>query len=254
MNIHDSPSDGAFALAPRQIGETTIQTVDARRLHEFLCVGTAFKDWIARRIADYSFQEGADFCSFLSETPSGGRPAREYAISLDMAKELSMVERNEQGRKARRYFIECERRANDPMQGAVAALNDPAAMRGILLSYTEKVLELQGEVEEMRPQVQALERIAISDGSLCITDAAKTLQVQPRALFKFLQSHHWIYSRQGAAGYIAYQAKLQSGLLEHKTTTVTKSDGYEKTVTQVRVTPKGLTRLAKEFEPVATAA
>lgn len=145
---------------------------------------------------------------------------------------------------------ELEQQAADP----VRVLNDPAAMRGILLSYTEKVLELQGEVEEMRPQVQALERIAISDGSLCITDAAKTLQVQPKALFQFLQSHHWIYSRQGTAGYIAYQAKLQAGLLEHKTTTVTKSDGYEKTVTQVRVTPKGLTRLAKEFEPVAHAA
>ncbi len=143
-----------------------------------------------------------------------------------------------------------ETEAKDP----VRMLNDPAAMRGILLSYTEKVLELQGEVEEMRPQVQALERIAISDGSLCITDAAKTLQVQPKALFMFLDSHHWTYTRQGDNTRIAYQAKLQSGLLEHKTTVVTRSDGSEKTTTQVRVTPKGLTRLAREFEPVAKAA
>lgn len=136
----------------------------------------------------------------------------------------------------------------------VAVLNDPAAMRGILLSYTEKVLELQGEVEEMRPSVQALERIAVSDGSLCITDAAKTLQVQPKALFQFLDSHHWVYTRQGDNTRIAYQAKLQSGLLEHKTTVVTRSDGSEKTTTQVRVTPKGLARLAREFPPVAQAA
>lgn len=138
----------------------------------------------------------------------------------------------------------------DPMR----MLNDPAAMRGILLDYTERVITLQGEVEEMRPQVQALERIAVSDGSLCITDAAKTLQVQPKALFAFMKSHSWIYTRQGDNTYIAYQAKLQSGLLEHKTTVVTRSDGSEKTTTQVRVTPKGLTRLAKEFPPVATAA
>lgn len=137
----------------------------------------------------------------------------------------------------------------------VAVLNDPAAMRGLLLSYTEKVLEQQGQIEEMRPQVQALERIALSDGSMCITDAAKTLQVQPKALFGFLRAHRWIYSRGGGeSGYIAYQDKLASGLLEHKTTTITKSDGYEKTVTQVRVTAKGLTRLAKEFPPVARAA
>ena len=164
-----------------------------------------------------------------------------------------MVERNEKGKEARRYFIECERRAKAPAD-PVAMLNDPAAMRGILLTYTEKVLELQGEVEEMRPQVQALERIAISEGSLCITDAAKTLQVQPKALFAFLDAHHWIYTRQGDNTRIAYQAKLQAGLLEHKTTVVTRSDGTEKTTTQVRVTSKGLARLAREFEPVAKAA
>jgi phage antirepressor YoqD-like protein/phage regulator Rha-like protein len=141
-----------------------------------------------------------------------------------------------------------------PKVDPIAVLNDPAAMRGILLSYTEKVLALQGEVEEMRPQVQALDRIAQSDGSLCITDAEKTLQVQPKALFAFLDAHHWTYTRQGDNTRIAYQAKLQAGLLEHKTTVVTRSDGTEKTTTQVRVTPKGLTRLAREFEPVARAA
>lgn len=147
-------------------------------------------------------------------------------------------------------WAELEAQARDP----VRALSDPASLRVLLLENVEKVLSLQGEVEEMRPQVQALERIAISDGSLCITDAAKTLQVQPKALFQFLDSHGWTYTRQGDNARIAYQAKLQAGLLEHKTTVVTRSDGSEKTTTQVRVTPKGLTRLAKELTPVAQAA
>ncbi|TXI87779.1 MAG: DNA-binding protein [Cupriavidus sp.] len=132
-------------------------------------------------------------------------------------------------------------------------LSDASALRGLLLHYAEKQIELQGEIEEMRPQVQALERIALSDGSLCITDAAKTLQVQPKALFTFLRSHGWIFSR-GGGGDVAYQSKLQAALLEHKTTVVTRSDGSEKTTTQVRVTPKGLARLAREFPPVAHAA
>ncbi|WP_257541014.1 phage antirepressor KilAC domain-containing protein [Sphingobium sp. CFD-1] len=241
-----------IAVAERNIGETLIQTVNARELHGFLGNRDRFATWIADRIRQYDFAENIDFVTYSGNSEKG-RPAKEYAISLDMAKELAMVERNEKGKQARRYFIECERKAHsvtDPM----VALNDPAAMRGILLSYTEKVLELQGEVEEMRPQVQALERIAISDGSMCITDAAKTLQVQPKALFGFLRAHGWIYTRQGSNEYIAYQSKLQSGLLEHKTTVVTRSDGSEKTTTQVRVTPKGLTRLAKEFQPVARAA
>ncbi|MTW19466.1 phage antirepressor Ant, partial [Rhodoplanes serenus] len=94
--------------------------------------------------------------------------------------------------------------------------------------------------------------IAQSDGSLCITDAAKTLQVRPKDLFTFLRRNGWIYTRPGTSHEVAYQSRLVSGDLEHKTTTVTRSDGSEKTVTQVRVTPRGLTKLAKLLPPVAT--
>jgi anti-repressor protein len=69
----------------------------------------------------------------LSKTPNGGRPAKEYALTLDMAKELSMVERTEKGKQARQYFLVCERRAKNP----VAALSDPTFLRNTLLTYTE---------------------------------------------------------------------------------------------------------------------
>lgn len=141
-----------------------------------------------------------------------------------------------------------------PAIDPVAVLNDPAAMRGILLSYTEKVIELESKVAAMEPEVAAYERLAVADGSLCFRDAAKTLQVRPKDLTDFLVSHHWVYTRMGVPGYIAYQPKLQAGLLEHKTTTVHRSDGSEKVVTQCRITPKGLARLAKEFPPIAKAA
>jgi len=96
-------------VTARTVGQASVPTVDARALHMFLEVQTQFKDWIARRIEEYGFEDGRDFCSFLSES-SGGRPANEYALCLDMAKELSMVERNAKGKQARQYFIECERR------------------------------------------------------------------------------------------------------------------------------------------------
>lgn len=144
---------------------------------------------------------------------------------------------------------ELEKERLDPRR----ALSNVSMLRSLLLENVEKRIELEGEIEEMRPQVQALERIAISEGSLCITDAAKALQIQPKALFSYLLEHRWIYSRPGT-GYIAYQDKLQSGVLEHKVTVVTRADGSEKTTTQVRVTPKGLARLAKLFPPVARAA
>ncbi|MGE8126595.1 phage antirepressor KilAC domain-containing protein [Methylobacterium sp. NPDC080182] len=145
---------------------------------------------------------------------------------------------------------ELEAEARNPAR----ALANPAALRALLLENVEKVIALEGRVAEMAPQVEALERIAVSDGSLCVTDAAKTLQVRPKVLFAYLRQNGWIYMRAGGAGEVAYQARLVDGSLEHKTTTVLRGDGSEKTVTQVRVTPKGLTKLAKLLPPTAAAA
>lgn len=129
----------------------------------------------------------------------------------------------------------------DPME----ALNDPELLRGTLLVYTEKVIALKHQVEEMQPDVEALDRIAKAEGSMCITNAAKILQVQPKYLFRLLSESHWIYRRTGGRSWLPYQDKIQSGVLESKVTTVTRSDGSEKVVEQVLITPKGITKLAK---------
>lgn len=241
-------------VAGRQIGSETIQTVNARDLHAFLEVGKVFAAWIQERIAQYDFLEYRDFVVFseFGKNPTGGRPAKEYAISLDMAKELAMVERNDKGKQARQYFIECERRSKamtDPMQ----VLQDPAAMRGLLLTYSEKVLSLEAENGEMRPKVAALDRISTADGSTCITNAAKTLQMRPKDMFLWMQANQWIYKRAGGTAWVAYQHRIQSGMLEHKVTTVTRSDGTEKVVEQVLVTPKGMARLAEMLTHPAAA-
>ena len=86
--------------------------VSARELHAFLESKQRFSDWITKRISKYQFTENEDFEVFhkFMKNPSGGRPLDEYVLSLDMAKELCMVENNEKGRQARRYFIETEKR------------------------------------------------------------------------------------------------------------------------------------------------
>lgn len=226
------------------IDGSTVQTVNARDLHAFLKVGTRFNDWIASRVDQYGFVEGADFATFTENTVKG-RPAVEYAITIDMAKELSMVERTPQGKRARQYFIECERRAKDP----VAALNHVPTLRQLLLDNVEKVIALEGRVAELQPAHDALERIAVADGSLCITDAAKALQMRPKDLFEWLRHNGWIYRRPGSGHDLGYQSKTTSGLLEHKVTTVLRADGSEKVTEQVRVTPKGLTKLASLIKP-----
>lgn len=90
------------------------QAVMGRDLHTFLEVSTRYNDWIARLIEKYGFIAGQDFYSKMSKTPNGGRPSENHVLTLDMAKEISMVQNNDKGRQARRYFIECERRAKEP--------------------------------------------------------------------------------------------------------------------------------------------
>lgn len=87
-----------------------IQAVSGRYLHSFLESKQQFADWIKNRIKQYGFIENVDYEVFHNsmKNPKGGRHLDEYALSIDMAKELSMVERTERGRQARRYFIECE--------------------------------------------------------------------------------------------------------------------------------------------------
>ena len=102
-------------LQSQTINGNAVETVNARELHTFLEVQTRFNDWIAARINEYEFIENQDFVSFTGNSvkPKGGRPSREYYITLDMAKELAMIENNEQGRKVRRYFIECEKKLKE---------------------------------------------------------------------------------------------------------------------------------------------
>jgi phage antirepressor YoqD-like protein len=139
----------------------------------------------------------------------------------------------------------------DPMQ----MLNDPAAMRGLLLTYSEKVLTLEATVKTIQPKADALDRIAtVSDGSFCLRDAAKTLQVKEKWLRQFLQERHWIYHRPMGGGWLAYAEKLQRGLMEHKITSGTKADGAEWVDTQARITARGMAHLSKLIEAAKTAA
>ena len=107
-----------IALTQSAINGELQQTVNARELHAFLEVQTRFNDWIAARINEYGFVENQEFVSFTENPvkPQGGRPSKEYQISLDMAKELAMVERNEKGKQARQYFIGCEKKLRETVQ------------------------------------------------------------------------------------------------------------------------------------------
>lgn len=237
-------------ISQLQVGREHVATINARELHAFLEVGKVFAAWIQERIQQYGFLENQDFVCFpVSESNGrGGHNRKDYHLTLDMAKELAMVERNDKGKQARQYFIDCERRAKAVQPEPMQLLADPTALRQALLTYSERVMHLEAANADMQPKVAAFSRIAEAEGSLCITSAAKHLQLQPKALFAWLSEHRWIYRRAGGTAWLAYQDKLQAGLLEHKITTVARGDGSEKVVEQVRVTSKGLARLAEQYQ------
>lgn len=133
--------------------------------------------------------------------------------------------------------------------GPTIDLNDPGALRGLLLTYSEKAMELEKQVKELLPSQEALDRIAKADGSMCITDAAKVLQMRPKDLFAYLRQNGWIYKRPGSATDLGYQSKITAGYLEHKVSMVSNSEGIDRERCQVRITARGLTRLALIIKP-----
>ncbi|MEK9497057.1 phage antirepressor KilAC domain-containing protein [Photorhabdus sp. P32] len=121
----------------------------------------------------------------------------------------------------------------------------PEALR-LAADLAEQKAQLENLVVEMKPDVEAYDRIAKkAEGSMCITNAAKHLQIQPKLLFKTLSEKHWIYKRAGGRSWLGYQDKIQQGLLEHKVTIVTKDDGTERVCEQVLVTAKGIAKVSK---------
>ena len=111
-----------------------VQLCNARELHTFLDIGKDYSTWIKNRINEYGFTQDEDYLVITERT--NGRPRKEYHITLDMGKELGMVERNERGKQIRKYFIECERRAIQPKQIAL-----PAPEKKYTFEFTEYELQ-----------------------------------------------------------------------------------------------------------------
>lgn len=140
------------------------------------------------------------------------------------------------------------------INGKAINVRDPGQLSAIAIQLIEVNRELEAQIAEAQPKVKAFDRIADSDGSFCVTDAAKALQMRPKDLFSYLSQHGWTYKRAGASHWLGYQAKVTQGLLQHKVTTVLRPDGSEKITEQVRITPKGLEKLALLIPPSAQAA
>ena len=167
-------------VVSRPVGSSTVQTVNARELHAFLEIGKDFSTWINDRIKQFEFSEGVDFIKFPEIGESTSKPLMQYALTLDMAKELSMVERNAKGKQARQYFIECERVA----KSAPALPTDPMA----ILKLTFDALE------QSNKRIDAVEQ--------SVTKMLDTVRL-----------HHWqCHELKSAVGKKAYQFNEEYGI------------------------------------------
>lgn len=143
-------------------------------------------------------------------------------------------------------WMELEERAR-----ALPDFTNPVAAARAWADEVELSEKRAARIADMSEDVEALERLTRADGSLNITEAAKNLGIRPKDLFDWLSQNGWIYKRPNGAAWLGYQTKCNQGLLEHKTMTVLRADGSEKISEQVRVTPKGLSKLAKTVETTA---
>lgn len=132
-------------------------------------------------------------------------------------------------------------------QDPATALNDPSTLRHLLLENVEKVLALEARVGELSTLAESYEHLTRTDGTMCITDAAKVLGIRPKDLFAWLQTNKWIYRRAGNGHFVGYQSRVGAGLIDHRVEEVTRSDGSSKITEQVRITAKGLAKLGEAF-------
>jgi anti-repressor protein len=224
------------ALIPvtdRIINESLIPTVDGRELHAFLGNKDHFATWITDRIRQFDFMRDIEFVCF-SEDSEKGRPQLHYALSLDMAKQLAMVERNEKGKEARLYFIECEKRLFRPQSHLETAKQ--------LVASLEHAERLQLQLTEQAPMVEAYEDLMDSDGAISMGRAGKILGIGEKTVFRRLRDMGILMT-----GNIPYQE------FAHHFKVIIKSWGKEDSrvpYTQTLVTPKGLDYLRKRLKGV----
>ena len=194
----NSVGDEISALVPvatGEIGADTVQTVNARDLHVWLESKQKFADWIKNRISQYEFTQDVDFVTIRNSMTSP--PSNEVHISLDMAKELSMVERNAKGKQARQYFIACEKASKNTLPD----FSNPAAAARAWADEYDKRLLLEKQAAEDKPYTE-LARIITGQSTMTRRDWCALMkedhdtEITERKLTKWLFDGGYCYRDQ----------------------------------------------------------
>lgn len=211
--------------------ETEQPTVSARELYEGLEIKTAFKDWFPR-MAAYGFEENQDFI-LVAQKRATNNPKNpvatynDYQISVDMAKQICMIQRSEKGKQYRQYFIDLEKAWNTPEQVMARALKLADRTIDTLKEDNKKLIE---ENERMKPKEIFADAVSASTSSILIGDLAKLLRqngvdIGAKRLFEYLRNHGYLIKRKGSDWNMPTQKSMNMGLFEIKESTHIDGNG-----------------------------
>lgn len=218
-----------------EVNENQEPIVNGRELYHALDIKTPYTQWF-ERMKEYGFSENIDFTSLSQncEKPQGGRPEINHAIKLDMAKEIAMIQRNENGKKVRQYFIQVEKDFNSPEKIMARALKFAEQRLNVLQLENTQQKQIIGE---LKPKADYLDKILQSKALVTITAIAKDYGMSAKELNKklhnlkiqFKQGHQWfLYSKYHDCGY------THSETVEYK-----HKDGTMDTTMNTKWTQKG---------------
>ena len=225
-----------ITITTNEVGEPTVL---GRELHEFLGVTTRYNDWFPRMI-EYGFTEGKDFNLLKNEQVrfEGNREVTreliDHLLTIDMAKEICMIQRTEVGKQARQYFIQVEKDYNSPEKIMARALR-----------IAERELStLKLDVERMKPKEIFADSVASSHTSILIGELAKILKANghetgQKRLFETLRQDGFLIKRKGSDFNMPTQKSMELGLMEIKETTINNADGSIRLNKTTKVTGKG---------------
>lgn len=217
-------------------------TLSARELHEFLGIGTEFAKWM-QRMCEYGFSENQDYRVFVKndDNSKGGRPSTDYEITLDMAKEIAMIQRSDKGKEVRQYFLELERR-----------WNSPEAVMNRALEYSKKQIKaLMEENKELKPKALFADAVSASDESILIGQLAKLIrqngyEIGQNRLFEWMRENGYLI-KSGSRRNQPTQRAMDMGLFEVKERTISNPDGSTRITITTKVTGKGQVYFVNKF-------
>ena len=228
--------------------ESGSQVVSARELHQFLEITTPLTIWMPRMI-DYGFVEGVDYEAiniFVNASNNiGGTNKKDWALTIDAAKEISMIQRTEKGKLARQYFIECEKKLRDVVSNQ--QLYIPKTLPEALRAYADEVEKNEKLIDEIKvknvliaeyePKVTYYDQILASVDTITITQIAKDYGMSAQELNKLLHEQGIQYKQNKQ--WILYQKYAKLGYTKSKTVPITYKNGEQGVALNTQWTQKG---------------